>query len=67
VLEEGRVVERGRHRDLLALGGRYAELYRTQFDDGEDDAAAQPSPATGPGSEVPEPSRLPSGSGSATG
>ncbi|HEX8346701.1 MAG TPA: ABC transporter ATP-binding protein [Actinoplanes sp.] len=32
VLEDGHVVERGRHHDLLARGGRYAELYRTQFD-----------------------------------
>jgi ATP-binding cassette subfamily C protein len=32
VLEDGRIVERGRHPDLLAAGGRYAELYRTQFD-----------------------------------
>ncbi len=32
VLEDGRVVERGRHADLLAADGRYAELYRTQFD-----------------------------------
>ena len=32
VVEEGRIVERGTHAELLALGGRYEELYRTQFD-----------------------------------
>ena len=31
VLEDGRIVERGKHDELLAAGGRYAELYRTQF------------------------------------
>ncbi|THA25208.1 ABC transporter ATP-binding protein [Streptomyces sp. RKND-216] len=31
VLEEGRIVERGTHAELLDLGGRYEELYRTQF------------------------------------
>ncbi|HEV7896724.1 MAG TPA: ABC transporter ATP-binding protein [Planosporangium sp.] len=34
VIEEGRIVERGTHADLLAAGGRYEELYRTQFDQG---------------------------------
>ncbi|SLM94598.1 ABC transporter ATP-binding protein [Brevibacterium yomogidense] len=31
VVEDGQVAERGGHADLLARGGRYAELYRTQF------------------------------------
>jgi ABC-type multidrug transport system fused ATPase/permease subunit len=33
VIDGGRVVERGPHLRLLAAGGRYAELYRTQFAD----------------------------------
>ncbi|MFC0451069.1 ABC transporter ATP-binding protein [Rhodococcus jostii] len=32
VVEAGRIVERGTHTELLAAGGRYEELYRTQFD-----------------------------------
>jgi ABC-type multidrug transport system fused ATPase/permease subunit len=28
VLDQGRVIERGTHADLLALGGHYAALYR---------------------------------------
>ena len=31
VIEQGRIVERGTHDDLLAAGGRYADLYNTQF------------------------------------
>ena len=31
VIVEGHIVERGTHMDLLAAGGVYAELYRTQF------------------------------------
>ncbi|HUA43307.1 MAG TPA: ABC transporter ATP-binding protein [Streptosporangiaceae bacterium] len=31
VIDNGRVVEHGRHVDLLAAGGLYADLYQTQF------------------------------------
>jgi len=31
VIDGGQVVERGRHTELLARGGLYADLYRTQF------------------------------------
>jgi ATP-binding cassette subfamily B protein len=32
VVDQGRVVESGSHAELLAAGGLYAELYRTQFE-----------------------------------
>ncbi|KOG69603.1 MULTISPECIES: ABC transporter ATP-binding protein [Streptomyces] len=35
VVEDGRIVERGTHDALLAAGGRYEELYRTQFAEAE--------------------------------
>jgi ATP-binding cassette subfamily B protein len=31
VLDQGQIVERGSHRELLAAGGLYGELYRTQL------------------------------------
>ena len=31
VLDGGRIVERGRHTELLARGGLYARLYREQY------------------------------------
>ncbi|MGB0132818.1 lipid A export permease/ATP-binding protein MsbA [Dokdonella sp.] len=35
VLDEGRIVERGTHRELLASNGHYAALHRVQFRDEE--------------------------------
>jgi ATP-binding cassette, subfamily B, bacterial len=36
VINEGRVVEQGTHAELLASGGLYRDLYRTQFADQDD-------------------------------
>jgi ATP-binding cassette subfamily B protein len=33
VIDQGRIVEQGRHAELIARGGLYADLYRTQFAD----------------------------------
>ncbi|MEV4709092.1 ABC transporter ATP-binding protein [Actinoplanes sp. NPDC049316] len=52
VLDEGRIVERGRHLDLVAAGGLYAELYRTQFADSAPLVPSDPEPVIVP---VPTP------------
>jgi ATP-binding cassette, subfamily B, bacterial len=31
VIDDGRVIESGKHEELLVAGGLYSELYRTQF------------------------------------
>ncbi len=36
VMEHGRIIERGRHADLLAAGGLYAKLCESAFLDGEE-------------------------------
>jgi ATP-binding cassette, subfamily B, bacterial len=46
VVEDGRIVERGTHTELLAAGGRYAELHRTQFADESAAEAAAAEPAS---------------------
>ncbi|WP_184510929.1 ABC transporter ATP-binding protein [Terracoccus luteus] len=45
VLEHGRVIETGRHADLLRRGGLYALLHATQFDTRPDGSAASASEA----------------------
>jgi ATP-binding cassette subfamily B protein len=40
VLEHGRIIERGRHQDLLEAGGLYAQLCESAFLDGEKLVAA---------------------------
>jgi ATP-binding cassette subfamily B protein len=55
VVEDGRIVQRGTHSELLAEGGTYALLYRTQFvedasveDTAVDDAAIEDAPQPDP-------------------
>ena len=42
VLEHGRVVEVGQHPDLLAAGGRYAQLYQAQMQRGQELGSPEP-------------------------
>ncbi|HYH85909.1 MAG TPA: ABC transporter transmembrane domain-containing protein [Pyrinomonadaceae bacterium] len=38
VIERGRIIETGKHSELLALGGAYSRLYELQFADEEEEA-----------------------------
>jgi ABC-type multidrug transport system fused ATPase/permease subunit len=42
VVEDGAIVERGTHTELLAAGGRYAELHATQFATGSPEREEEP-------------------------
>ncbi|MFJ2742840.1 ABC transporter ATP-binding protein [Streptomyces sp. NPDC087440] len=42
VVEDGRIVERGTHTELLAAGGRYEQLHRTQFERPRTEEATDP-------------------------
>lgn len=46
VMDKGRIVERGRHEELLALGGLYRRLYEEQFVGAE--PQEEPRPAAAP-------------------
>jgi subfamily B ATP-binding cassette protein MsbA len=63
VLDEGRIVERGRHADLLARGALYARLYEARFEDvgtaAHGPAASVPIPATRPAPAVTVADRFP--------
>ena len=53
VIDDGRVRERGQHDELLASGGLYADLYRTQFAR-QEPVGAGPRPGP-PGGHFPPP------------
>lgn len=55
VLADGRIVERGKHKELLEKNGLYARLYRVQFKDVESPPKVEP-PKAAPTVRAEEPS-----------
>jgi ATP-binding cassette subfamily B protein len=47
VIVDGRIVERGKHKELLARNGAYAQLYHEQFESGERQAHLTPQTSQG--------------------
>jgi subfamily B ATP-binding cassette protein MsbA len=45
VMDQGEIVERGTHDELLALNGYYSRLHAKQFKDGDEEVEAEPLPA----------------------
>jgi ABC-type multidrug transport system fused ATPase/permease subunit len=72
VVEAGRIVERGKHEELLALQGRYYDLYTRQHGletnlflaPGEGDKVEERNGVSGRGAAVPDPISLIRGQGS---
>jgi ATP-binding cassette, subfamily B, bacterial len=53
-LDQGRVLERGSHKELLARGGAYAALYHEQFSDGRVETRCEDGLVLASGEVVPE-------------
>ena len=57
-MDHGRIVEHGTHRELLARGGLYAQLYAEQFDSGLVEARCEDGIVMSSGQVIPEESVL---------
>jgi len=55
VMDEGDIVETGKHQELLDRGGFYAELYNSQFENGRELASAAPEAAEVKAGRAPVP------------